>query len=70
MAAEEWLAWQAHMGWSDARCARELGLGSRNTVASYRVHGAPRYIALACAALAYGLPPWRVSAADPPERRR
>lgn len=44
--------------WSDAECARQLGCGP-NQITRWRKTGAPAYIALACAALAYGLPPWR-----------
>lgn len=51
-------AWIAHMGWSDRKCARELGC-SQNSIKAWRRNGAPRYIALACAALAFGLPEWR-----------
>lgn len=45
---------------SDRQAAESLG-SSRSTVRGYR-EGAvkiPRHVALACAALAFGLPPWR-----------
>lgn len=58
MAAEDFGAWIDHMGWSDSEVARQLDL-SRNSVAKYRKEGAPANIALACAALAFGLPGWR-----------
>jgi hypothetical protein len=58
MSPAHFAAWISHMGWSDRKCARELGC-SQNSVAAWRKAGAPRYIALACAALAFGLPEWR-----------
>ena len=62
MNAEHFASWVAHMkatrGWSEARCSRELGCGI-NQVSIWRKREPPRYIALACAAVAYGLPPWR-----------
>jgi hypothetical protein len=51
-------AWLSHMGLNDTEIARRLGC-TRNSVASWRAHGAPLYIALACAALSNGLKPWR-----------
>ncbi|WP_028035871.1 hypothetical protein [Chelativorans sp. J32] len=59
MEAKDFTAWLDHMQFSDAEAARRLGLGSRNTIAKYKVEGAPEYIGLACAALAYGLPAWK-----------
>jgi DNA-binding XRE family transcriptional regulator len=53
------LAWRLRLGIkSRADAARRLGL-SRNTYAAYEEGRAeiPLYISLACAALAYGLPP-------------
>lgn len=59
MEAKDFSAWIEHMGYSDREVTRQLGLGSRNTVAKYKTEGAPAYIGLACAALAFGLPAWR-----------
>ena len=63
----DFAAWLVLMGRgrgriSDRAASRVLGL-SRGTVKAYR-EGAPvpRHIALACAALAFGLPPWRRAA--------
>jgi DNA-binding transcriptional regulator YiaG len=42
--------------WSLSRCARELGTTFKS-VDEWRERGARNYIALACAALAYGLKP-------------
>ena len=62
MTPADFSAWAAAMkaarGWSGRRCARELGC-SANTVVTWKRFGAPTYIALACAALAADLPPWR-----------
>ena len=57
MEAKDFEAWINHMGWSDSKVARELDL-SRNTVIKYKQQGAPASIGYACAAIAYGLPPW------------
>lgn len=51
-------AMKATRKWSARRCARELGCGV-NQIARWSANGAPTYIALACAALSYGLPAWR-----------
>lgn len=50
-------------GWSKSETARRLGL-SKNMPAKYESGETdiPLYVALACAALAYGLPPWRTAA--------
>jgi hypothetical protein len=57
MEAADFAAWAALCGLSDAEIARRLGC-ARNSVASWRIRGAPPYIALACAALSGGLAPW------------
>jgi hypothetical protein len=57
-------AWLSLMGGrrriTDSAAAEMLGL-ARNTVQAYRTGRTPmpRPVALACAALAFGLPPWR-----------
>lgn len=60
MSADEFKAWREHMGFNRSEAARQLGLG-RNMPQRYEDEGVeiPRYVALACAALAFGLPPWR-----------
>ena len=48
---------RSERGWSKTRCAVELGIG-RNTYAAYEAgREIPKTVALACAALAFGLPP-------------
>jgi hypothetical protein len=44
-------------GWSEAEVARQLG-ASHNAPKRWREKGAPKYVALACAALVNGLYPW------------
>lgn len=59
MTGEQFAEWQEKMDWSDIRAAAELQL-HRNTVWNYR-HGRqpiPTTVALACAALEKGLPPY------------
>jgi len=62
MTASDFSSWVAHMkatrNWSARECSRQLGCGV-NQIAIWSEKGAPQYIGLACAALAYGLPPWR-----------
>jgi len=62
MSASDFSAWVALMKerhrWTAMECARQLGCG-RNQIARWCDKGAPAYIGLACAALAYGLPSWR-----------
>ena len=58
MTGKAFCAWLEQMKLSDRTAVVALGLGSRNTIAKYKVEGAPLYIALACAALARGLPPF------------
>lgn len=66
MTPEDFCAWRRRMGWKKNRAASELGIGVRTL--DYYEAGArhdgqpvtiPRHIALACAALAFGLPPYR-----------
>lgn len=58
MSGSEFRIWQALMGWNNSEVARRLHL-SRGTVQKYVDHGAPLHIALAAAALAVGLSPWK-----------
>lgn len=63
MSADDFNAWLDHMGISGLEAARRLGV-SKNTVPRYKIEGAPLHIGLACAALAFGLPPWRKVESD------
>lgn len=60
MKAEDFTAWREKMGLNRVQSAEALGL-SRNMPKRYEDGEAeiPLYIALACAALDFGLPPWR-----------
>jgi len=60
MTATDWTAWCLHLGISNAEAARRLGV-SKNMPTAYErgTRPIPLHIALACASLAYGLPPWR-----------
>lgn len=60
MKPEDFTAWREHMGLNRTKAAEALGLG-RNMPQRYEDGEAeiPLYIALACAALAFGLPPYR-----------
>lgn len=58
MDADEFKGWLEFMKFNDAEATRALGVGSRNTVAKFKAEGAPRYIGLACAALALNARPW------------
>ncbi|OQC18922.1 MAG: hypothetical protein BWX69_03140 [Planctomycetes bacterium ADurb.Bin069] len=58
MRAADFEAWITRMGWSGLEAARRLGT-SKNSVVRYRREGAPLTVALACAALAAGLGPWK-----------
>lgn len=61
MSATDLRAFLDHMGWSEHEAARRLGC-SRNGLRGWLAgKDVPHYIGLACAALAFGLPPWRVS---------
>lgn len=75
MTPEQFKEWMAHMGLSERRAAEALGV-SAATVGDWvrgtsRTSGNPigidRRTALACAALAAGLPPWPET---PPKRRK
>lgn len=60
MQKEDFVAWRQLKGFNRTEAAAALGL-SRNMPQKYEDGEAeiPLYVALACAALAYGLPPWR-----------
>ncbi len=53
-----WVALMKSRGLSERDLVRALGTGN-NQIKRWRDHGAPVYIALAAAALAFGLPAWR-----------
>lgn len=52
------IAWRERLGLTRIEAARRLGL-SRNGYSAYETgkNRIPQYIALACAAIAFGLPP-------------
>lgn len=55
-------AWRERMGFSVRRACRELEITQnryRRMIEGGRI---PAHIALACAALAFGLPTWRIAA--------
>lgn len=54
------IAWRKRQCWTAAEAARQLGL-ARNTYMAYEAgtHPIPLYVALACQALANGLPPMK-----------
>lgn len=58
MTPESLIAWRTRLGLKKAGAARALGV-SRNSYAAYEdgARPIPRYVALACAAIAFGLPP-------------
>ena len=58
MTATSLNAWRERLGLNKSEAALRLGL-ARNTYAAYEEGRAeiPLYVALACAAIAYGLPP-------------
>lgn len=58
MEAKDFVAWLEHMGLNDLAASKALGI-SRTSVQKYKTEAAPPVIGLACAALAFGLPPWR-----------
>lgn len=59
MTAEDLRAWQKSQGYTYDSAAAALGMG-RTTFADYlkRDGELPRWLALACAALAAGIKPW------------
>lgn len=67
MTADDFKAWRKAMNLSQAKAAEALGV-SKPTIENYergrrredgRPVEIPKTVALACAALAYGLPAWR-----------
>lgn len=66
MSAEDFSAWVATMkerGWNKSECARRLACGV-NQIKRWSETGAPRYIGLACTALAENVPAWRLENAS------
>ncbi len=58
MEAKDFVAWLEKEGLNTSKASRLLGL-ARNTIDKYKEEGAPAHIAYACAAISFGLPPWR-----------
>lgn len=60
MTGEQLKAWRSRLGYNITEAAEAIGC-HRNAIASWEAgkHPIPRYIALACAAVAHGLPPIR-----------
>jgi hypothetical protein len=61
MSKDQFVAWQKHLGISNAEAGRRLGK-SADTIGRYRTQGVPAseaiMVGLACSALALGVPPW------------
>jgi len=60
MSPKSLASWRERLGFNKAAASRALGI-SRNTLDAYEAgrYPIPLYIALACAAVANGLPPMR-----------
>ena len=63
MRPEAFRAWMDEHAYSQREAAATLGI-ARETVKTYRREGAPRTVALACAAVAADLEPWRPDMTD------
>ena len=59
MTASDFNSWRSHLNITRAEAAKRLGC-SVNTITAYEQgrNAVPRYVALACSAVALGLPPW------------
>lgn len=59
MTGEDFIGWREARGFNRLQAEAALGI-SRETIRAYETgrHAVPRYIALACAAVAAGLPPY------------
>lgn len=61
MTKEQFVAWQKHLGLSNAEAGRRLGK-SADTISRYRSAGVPaseaEIVGLACSALALAIVPW------------
>jgi hypothetical protein len=58
MTSSSFLAWRKRLGFNKSKAALALGM-SRNALMGYEDGSKkiPQYVALACAALAHGIPP-------------
>lgn len=57
MNAQEFIEWRKRLGLNRTEAAEALGLGRNQPKRYEEGQTIPKYIALACAAIAYGLPP-------------
>jgi transcriptional regulator with XRE-family HTH domain len=63
MTKDDFITWRNSLGLRQKDAAERLGLAA-NTVRKYErgETDIPLYVALACAALSFNLPPWRTAA--------
>lgn len=57
MTANDFLEWRKRLGFNRTEAAEALGLGRNQPQRYEEGQPIPKYIALACAAIAFGLPP-------------
>lgn len=57
MTAQDFIDWRERLGFNRTDAAEALGLGRNQPQRYEEGQPIPKYIALACAALAHGLPP-------------
>lgn len=58
MTGKDFEIWLEQTGFSITVAMAALGIGSRHTIIKFKREGAPRYIALACAAIVANVPPY------------
>jgi D-3-phosphoglycerate dehydrogenase / 2-oxoglutarate reductase len=59
MTPSQFIAWREHLGWTRTEAAIQLGC-SQNSITAWEAGRSriPRYVALACRALANAMKPW------------